>query len=525
MTGEPSNPRNGDLSRAGGDAARARRLFRYLGGEEWQDYRVIVGVFAGTFFTEFTPDDVAAEPSVLAAGVDPAVVPDRLESLRRWGNLTVSSSVGNPSSLDDYYRRRNRYLITRAGQEVYDLTERVLSRIDEVADVQAGRLRDLHRALSELGDHGDTGFEHMDSEVLADLVRATFDAHERFTTELTRFFAELNLWQSRYDLDAEEVQYFAEVLVTYVSEQLREIERMVRPISASLERILPRLASLLPALQGGLATRVDDAGLAHTVSVRRLPGTTAEDWERLAAWFASRLGRASRLDQLTRQAVAAVRTLTANVTRLSRVGLGAVSRRADFVRLASFFDQAASDDEAHEIAAAAFGLGSCRRLDMLSGDADDPAPTGTPWRDAPRALVPVPLRIRGDTGQRGRATPIRDRGRERDLLRRRREMDRISREAAASGLLACAGDDGRLGGSSMSVASFSMLRDLVGRCTFGTGVGAGVRSATLHGVRCEVRRADGEETVIDCPDGLFVMRDMVVTVSADEQPVGTGVLT
>ena len=520
LTGRPDDAGAGGLSSSGGDAARARQLFRYLAGEEWREYRAIVGVFAGTFFTEFTPDEVATGPGVVAAGVDPEVVPDRLESLRRWGNLTVSSSVGNPSSLDDYYRRRNRYLITRAGQEVYDLTERVLTGIDEIADVQAGRLRDLHRALSELGDHGDTGFDYVDSELIADRVRTVFDVHERFTTELTQFFAELNLWQSRYDLDADEVQLFAGVLVTYVSEQLREIERMVRPISTSLERILPRLASLLPILQNGLAARVSDVGLADTVSVRRLPGTTTEDWERLAAWFVARSGRVSRLDQLTRQAVAAVRTLTANVTRLSRVGLGAVSRRADFVRLARFFDQAASIGETHEIAAAVFGLGSCRRLGMPAGDADDPAPTVTPWRDAPRATVPMPLSP--PVANRGRATPIRDRGRERDLLRRRRELDRAARETAASELLACAGEDGWIAGASMSVASFSMLRDLIGRSTFGTGVAAGVRSATHLGVRCEVRRVAGTETVVDCPEGRFEMRDMVVTVSADDRAVLDG---
>lgn len=510
---------------AGGDTARARQLFRYLAGEEWQEYRAIVGVFAGTFFTEFTPGEIAVEPTVVSTGVDPEVVPDRLESLRRWGNLTVSSSVGNPSSLDDYYRRRNRYLITRAGQEVFDLTERVLTGADEIADVQAGRLRDLHRALTELGDHGDTGFDYVESEVVADRVRTVFDVHERFTTELTQFFAELNLWQSRYDLDADEVQLFAGVLVTYVSEQLREIERMVRPISTGLERILPRLASLLPALQDGLAGRVGDAGLADTVSVRRLPGTTTEDWERLAAWFVARPGQVSRLDQLTRQAVAAVRTLTANVTRLSRVGLGAVSRRADFVRLAGFFDQAGSIGEAHGIAAAAFGLGSCRRLGMPSSDADDPAPTVTPWRDAPRAVVPMPLRVRGDTGQRGRTTPIRDRGRERNLLRRRRELDRVARETAAYELLGCAGEDGRIDGASMSVACFSMLRDLISRTAFGAGVAVGVRTATRFGVRCEVRRVAGSETVVECPDGRFLMRDLVVTVSSDEQPVHAGART
>ena len=513
----------GDHKASGGDSARARLLFRYLGGEEWHEYRAILRVFAGTFFAEFTPEEVAAESIVVDTGIDPAVVPDRLESLRRWGNLTVSSSVGNPSSLDDYYRRRNRYLITRAGQEVYDLTERVLTGIDEIADVQAGRLRDLYRALTDLGDCGDAGFDHTSAELLTDRVRAVFDLHERFTSELTQFFAELNLWQSRYDLNADEVQLFAGVLVTYVSEQLREIERMTRPISTSLERILPRLAALLPALRSGLAARVDDAGLAGTVSVRRSPGRDADDWEHLATWFVARPGRRSRLDQLTRQAVAAVRTLTANVTRLSRVGLGAVSRRSDFVRLARFFDQAGSVAAAHEIAAAAFGLGSCRRLGMLSADADDPVATGTPWRDAPRALVPVQLRTRGDTAQRGVATPIRDRRQERDLLRRRRERERVEREVAARELLSCTDENSSLNGAYMSVASFSMLRDLISRSGFSTHVGADLRSATVSGVRCEVRPVDGAETVVDCPEGRFVMSDLVVTVMAADQPDTSGV--
>ena len=306
---------------------RARSLFKYLAGEEWREYRAILEVFAGTFFAEFTPAEVAAEPAVVNAGVDPAAVPARLESLHGWGNLTVSSTVGNPSSLEDYYRRRNRYLITRVGQEVFQLVEGVLATVDATPDLQASRLRALHRALLALGEHADTGFASIPGDDLDDAVRTVFDHHERFTTELTHFFADLNRWQSRYDLSADEVQLFAGVLVSYVSEQLTEIERMTRPIARSLEALLPRLPELLARLRSGLAGRVDDAGLTGSVAVRRLPGTSTRDWDHLAEWFVAAPGRASRLDQLTRQAVAAVRTLTANVTRLSRVGLGAASRR------------------------------------------------------------------------------------------------------------------------------------------------------------------------------------------------------
>ena len=345
-------------------------------------------------------------------------------------------------------------------------------------------------------------------------MRRIFDLHDRFTSELTQFFAELNQWQNRYDLDAAEVQLFATVLVGYVSEKLSEIERMTRPIARSLEAILDRFDDLLPVLRTGLAARVDDAGLAASVAVRRLKGTEPEDWEHLAAWFRPPSGGISRLDQLTRQAVAAVRTLTANVTRLSRAGLGAASRRADFAKLAGFFDRATSAEEADRIAAAAFGLGSCRRIGALGADADDPVPTVTPWREAPRATVAVSLRIRGDRSQRGRATPLQDRRTERAWIRQRRERERVAREAVAAELLGCAGADGLLDGVQLSVASFTLLRDLLGRSGHGRSPGAAIRAATADGVRCEVRRVGGTRTVVECPEGRLVLGGLEVTVSA-----------
>ena len=499
-----------------GATDRARLLFRYLAVPEWRDYRTILGVFAGTFFAEFTPEEVATEPAVVDGGIDPAVVPDRLESLRGWGNLTASSSVGNPSSLEDYYRRRNRYLITRAGQEVFQIVEGVLSGVDEIADVQAGRLRDLDRALRELGDAAEN-LEGASAEDLASKVRSVFDIHELFTTELTQFFADLNQWQSRYDLNADEVHLFAGVLVTYVSEQLAEIERMTRPIARRLDAILSRLPQLLDRLSSGLAARVEDAGLADSVAVRHLPGSASRDWEHLAEWFVAPAGRTARLDQLTRQAVAAVRTLTANVTRLSRAGLGATSRRSDFLRLARFFDGAATADDAHEIAAAAFGLFSCRRLGTLSGDADDPQPSSTSWQDAPRAVVPVSLRERGDITQRGRPTPVRDRRRERELIQRDRELRRVSREAAAAELLSCADPGGRIDGAEMSVAGFSILRDLISRSGHGRDGHSSQRTATESGVRLTISQIEGATTTVECPEGRLVMRGLAVSVTSVEE--------
>ncbi len=493
-----------------GTEATARLLFRYITVEEWRDYRAVMTTFSGTFFAELTPDDVHRRLTADGSDIELAVVADRLEALRRWGNLTVSSSVGSPTSLDDYYKRRSRYLITRAGQEVADLVEGVLSRVDEVRDVSTGRLRSMRDALLHLGT---LDIDSVDPIVLADAVRAVFDPHAAFTLEITQFFASINQWQSRYDLTPDELRFFAEVLVGYVSERLDEIERTARPISRYLVVLEPRVAAIVARMSHGLAGRIDEAGLGATVAATRSPGSTLHDWANLSSWFVARGRELSRIDRLGREAVAAIRTLTINLTRLSRVGIGASSRRADFVRLAGFFAEVGGGrDNAHRLAAAAFGIFPARHLGLLSADADDPESVATAWRDAPRALVPISLRERGDVAPRGKATPLRDRRQEQLLLRRRREEIADDERAVDAELAGHASLDG----VTLSVPAFRRLLLLVGR-TAQQGT-ATTRTWSDRSLACAVTRVRGTETVLRCSEGRLTLRDLQVTITRNETP-------
>lgn len=494
----------------------ARRLFRYVTGDEWRDYRAIMAVFAGTFFSEFTVEDVALQLQLHAYGVavDEAVLADRLESLRRWGNLTVSSATGNPTSIADYYRRRNRYLITRAGQEVHAVVEGVLARIDEVRDVSTSRLRALADALRVLDA---TDPAHTDPTVLTDQVRAVFDPHDAFTSEISQFFAAINQWQSRYDLTLDEFTFFAEVLVGYVAERLDEIERTARPIGRLLVALEPRIATIVERANRGLAARVEDAGLAGSVSVARLPGTTMADWDHLAGWFVRRGGRNSRIEQLGREAVSAIRTLTMNLARLSRVGVAASSRRADFLRLARFFATAAPDDCAR-LAVAAFGLHASNHWGVPAEDATDPVSTATPWADAPVAAVPVALRERGDTTNRGRATPMRDRSVEMRALRMQREQELAAARHVDDELLVA----GTFAHGVLSDAALRRLQALTGRALHQLGVRDRAREVIDGRLRCTVERRPGVDTLVRSVIGTLRLCDLRVVVGPiDDEPAAT----
>lgn len=496
---------------AGGAAGSAagRDLFRYVVAQEWADYRAIMNVFADTFFSEFTPEDVAARLADTGTPLDAALVGERLESLRRWGNLTVSSAVGNPQSIQDYYRRRNRYLITRAGQEVHQIVEGVLTRVDEVTDVSTGRLRALLDALDRLAALDP---RRADPDTLADAVGAVFDPHEAFTAEITQLFAAINQWQSRYDLTPDELRFFAEVLVGYVGERLDEIERAARPIGHRLAALREGFPILVERANKGLAGRVDAAGLSGSVAVRHRPGSRLEDFEHLCGWFLRRSGRPSRIESLTREAIAAVRTLTLNLTRLSRAGMGTASRRADFLRLAQLFER--SPDDAPRLAAAAFGLTPTNHYGTPATDIDDPVPTTTSWWAAPRAPVAVSIRERGDSTPRGRITPMPDRARQREVLERRRAQERAARERVDYELL----DEPVLDGRTLSAGAFARAQALIGATLPRLGTSTEARAERADGrLVCCIERTPGRDTRVHARGGTLTIRDLTVSIgeSAD----------
>ncbi|WP_116997022.1 TIGR02677 family protein [Desertimonas flava] len=490
-------------------ADRGRRLFRYLLGDEWTEYRAILAVFAGTFFAEFTPDDVTAALARDGVPLDRTVVADRLERLRDWGNLTVSSSVGQPSSLADYYKRRNLYLITREGQEVYSVVEGVLRHVDEVRDVSAGRLRALLDALSELAS---SNIATMSDERLGDLVRTVFDSHAAFADEITQFSASINQWQSRYDLSEDEFRFFAEVLVGYVGERLDEIERIARPIGRQLAALHPNVVTLVGRVQHGLAGRIERAGLSDAIAVTRTPGSDTGDWEHLALWFVATAAGPSRLDRLSHDAIVAIRTLTLNLTRLSRFGMAAASRRSDFLRLAHLFNGAGPADVAR-IAVAAFGLHPSRHFGALADDVDDPESPTTSWWSAPKARVPISVRARGDSTNRGRPSPLADRSAAHELLRRRREDEQRARDRVDNELLTA----GTLDGAELSSPALRRLQDLLGRSTHGASLQADERVMREPGLTCRVRRLPGAQTTIHTVDGTLTLVGIDVVIEPPDR--------
>lgn len=488
--------------------AAGRRLFRYLNVEEWEEYRLIISTFADTYFMEFSPEDVEARLQERGGGIPLGTIDKRLSKLCEWGNLCLSADSGTPSSIEDYYRRRNRYLITDAGQRVHSSVEGLLSTIDEVRDISVGRLRALLLALEALS-HVDPHSEP--PERLGEMVSAVFDPYDTFTQEITVFFASLNQWQRRYDLTQEEFSLFARVLIDYVTEKLEEIALQCRPIGDRLVDMEDAIPFIVDRARFGLAERVDDAGMGRVIAVTRAAGARLDDWDNVRRWFISQPGVPSKMESARHQAIAAIQTLTRNLVRLSRRGMNASSRRHDWIRLATFL-QAASASDASTLFNAACGLFPARHLGIPSEDASDPMTATTSWWDAPRADVPITLRTRGDVAVRGKASPMPDRHRETELVRMRRQVtqrqhDAVDREVATS-----------IGSESvdihpLSAAGLARVEELVGRTL--PQMTKDVATWTTHDreLECRLERTPGTHTELHSPDGTLTLWNLTLTIT------------
>ena len=154
-------------------------------------------------------------------------------------------------------------------------------------------------------------------------------------------------------------------------------------------RWLPRVPVIVDRAADGLAARVAAAGLASVRVRRRARRAVEADWENLASWFLGRPGTPEPHPTLSRDAVDAVRTLTQNLTRLSRSASPGCRGGLTTCCSRSSFDRRRDSPSAFpEIAAAAFGLSpaatSARRL----------ATTPTPSRPAHLGGTPRPPRCR-----------------------------------------------------------------------------------------------------------------------------------
>ena len=475
---------------------------RYAVNDEAEQYVAVMRVFTeGTagLLSDLSAREVADRLSGhLGIELDVDLVDARLSYLVQSGNLARSPRETEARSIREYLTARARYQLTQRGELVHRQVEELLSATDEVREVSTEMLGGILAGLRTLAAYDETSVAEVDPDVVAAQVATLFAQFERLVTSTRAFYASLSQVLARYDLGREDFQAFKAALLDYLQRFVDQIARTLPQIGDLIEATDP-----VPLLaRANTGTRL--VNLDGTRAVRS-SGLAEQDWAGLRAWFLGAPGRRSDADEVRTLATRAMRALLVNLRRLSSSTDREVSRYADLVRLARWFDASDTDQ------AAALWVGRVRSLPL--------AAPRLPRSDRRRAAAGDQQLVAGSGGRRtgDAAGQRRAQGRRRD--RTARGLQRRQGAAAARTRRHGGRTGGSLGGaqehtlghrSSMSGSSDAArvhLLELHARALAGAG-GPLTSSATATAalpdgsvLELRVRRAPGHCATVSSPAG------------------------
>ncbi|MFE7315777.1 TIGR02677 family protein [Streptomyces sp. NPDC057555] len=482
-------------------------------------YRAVMRAFLVAkerFAVHLRPEDVQAGLHLDVRPEELDAVVKALDSLVGWGNLRADPDTGRVTAVEDFYRKRFIYQLTREGEAA----ERALSAYDEALGrrgaLQAVALRDIVtqlRALLVLAaeEEPDPAKTHLALDGLASRFAALADNARAFMGSLQR------------TIDLHEVG--EDVFLAYKDQLIQYLERFIQDLitlGGRIARLILELESdgrIQPLLLAAARREAADATpqeVAHAeqAAYERWAGR----WAGLAAWFLSRDGRESQARLLRGRALGAIPQLLAVVRSLNERRAGRSDRSADFRTLARWFAEAPDNDARHRLWRTAFGLYPARHLSVdaetLAARLARPEPAATAWADAEPLHISPQLRRTGSYERRGKPRKVEDRQEARRLLAET-AAKQAAETAAARARLATDGIVRLSGLGELDPISFRLFLQLLGDALATWRPGMTHTVATSNDGSMEIRLTavtDGSTAEVRTPGGVFRGPDHTIEI-------------
>lgn len=417
-----------DLPVASGDGVGAAYgPFAYLSAPNAPIYRRIMRALMAEkerFTVHVRPEQVSEALRVDGGEpIEAQVVADALERLAdpTWGNVLAFPDSSRVTALEDFYRRRMLYQMSRPGEAA----ERALAQYDAAlgtrGSLQSVALEDIVVLLTHLRD---TVADHEAGRPVdaARTHQALRSLRERFAELAENAVAFMGSIQRTIDLHDADVEAF----LAYKEQLIEYLERFIHDLLTRGAAIAELLGSIPPEGVDFLATtaaerEATDAapGEAETAAAAARE-VWLRQWSGLTDWFVSSQGRDSEAKLLRARARAAIPSLLAVVRSLHDNAGGRTDRTHDYLTLARWFANLDDDGDRHQLWRTAFGLTPVRHLSVTSETEDAWAAAdlgnSTPWAEAPAVRISPQLRRTGSYERRGKAVRVADRSAAKALL-------------------------------------------------------------------------------------------------------------
>jgi uncharacterized protein (TIGR02677 family) len=466
-----------------------QQLLTYASTHDAPLYRAIIEIFvtaADAYQTRLRPADVLAvlaEPGGWPEPVDLAELDRRLEQLCEWGNLYHERDDALTNSLAEFEGRGYVYCLTPGGEAAHAAVEALEDGLERTGGLQTAMLRHILDVLDTTIVLVRTGG---DDEQLFTTLEDLHASFRTLTANATLFMQTVSRVLHAPALDPERFQAFKADTVTYLTTFIDDLGALTTAICTKLAEW-----AALPGEQ--VATALERAGAASGQKDLERPdrnvaaeyaASTRDRIAGIAAWFIGIDGSAPRSRALSSAANSAVLGILSAAERLREQLTRPSSRAEDLTVLARLFASAPSDDDAHELWRATFGLSSSRHVALAHAD-DEKVASSVSWWDAPAVEVPASLRTTGHAESVRRATRIPDNStakRQAAMIERRRAE---AADAEVAALLAL-GERPLSQLPQLTPAAFDLLLALIEIALRTTPNGRGVHTAASRDGRYRI---------------------------------------
>lgn len=413
------------------------RLFSFVVGSERLLYLAILRAFDRArqrYQVQLNTDEVVAEiPGDAFEPEDPTPtrVQGALDQLTDWKVLHRSHDGGRVTSIAEYRRRNSVYQLTEVGFLAFSAVDSVIRATPSDAELRRlafpSVLSDL-QALAAANAAGDATQVNL-------LLDRLHDVLSQLSERSGRFYLMMGELAQAHEAKPELFLRHKDLLLSHLMDFLDE-----------LQRFRPRLAAAVAAVAATgeleLISRAASVDTTVFATIDEKRERWHSRWKGIRSWFVGDEGTPSRSEQLDARTAHAIADLLSLLRRVMHGRRGGVSRESQLQFLASWLVATASEDDAHALFSAAFGIRSARHL-ALAYDDVDAMPVGRSWWTAEPVTVSATLREYGKPPSPGRPGPLRDNAEARAAVLAQQRARRAA-EMAAVERLATAGITGRV---------------------------------------------------------------------------------
>ena len=376
-----------------------------------------------------------------------------LTSLRQWGLIDSS---------------QHRYGLTKLGEAAHAGIQHVLNTLTSSGALQTAVLDAIADRLQELSEAKD------DRRTFTALME--LEGHlEALKTNTARFNADLQRLLRDEQADLATFQDVKRTTITYLRDFIADLDARKQGIRDKIARIDP--IALHERARNGADLYQDENWSQHRTAA----------WDSLKSWFHN----VDELQDVARRAIVQLLRVLDRISERKKP----TNTAADFKALARWFAETRTEDEAHELFNAAFGLWPARHAHLAHADGEL-IPSGEPWHNTPPVPVSPQLRKTGKQEHIGSTGKVRDveevrRNRRIQAQKEREELEHAWGQIQTDGAIRISTL------TNLDHATFHRLIDLVGRALGSDPDSTGTRTAGTSDGRMQInlRNARGWATI------------------------------